>query len=245
MLFRSWATTKRTKCDYALSCHVKPDNTDYLNKLSERWMSAEKVDRTLGESPENITITWKRNITNELIDLTMPDFKGEIFLRLISGDSTKELNDSFTKATSVVFFVNDLDPGTLDGEVPSSVEGTSPGNDAFTVESMSKLTQNILLLKKTKQEIGDCKIIIAISSWDKRRCSPKKSAEDWLKLEHQLFYNVVKNNFSDVIVAGISAQGADYDATDKTLLCDKIENRAYIFTSEKTCDLTILLDSLI
>lgn len=239
-----WATTKRTERSYELSLSEKPNDAEYLNKLSDKWLSAEPVDRTLSEVPENITLKWEKKMNKELVSLTIPDFKGEIFTKLISGDSTQVINDSFENSDAAIVFINDMDPGTLDGEIGDKTEESQSANETFTVESMSKLTQNILLVKSIRESMGDCNIIIAISSWDKNG-DVKKSAEDWLKLNHRLFYNVIRNNFTKYIIVGVSAQGGDYNSGNKTQLAHNKENRAYIYETMKVYDLTSLLVKLL
>lgn len=239
-----WATTRRTECSYELILSEKPNDADYLNKLSDKWLIAESVDRTLNEDPENITLKWEKRTTKELVSLTIPDFKGEIFTKLISGDVSQAINDSFVNSEAVIVFINDINPGTLDGEIGDKTEDTQSTNDTFTIESMSKLTQNILLLKSIRKNMGDCKIVIAVSSWDKNEAI-KVSAEDWLKTEHRLFYNIIKNNFSKSIIVGVSAQGGEYNVENKAELAQKKENRAYIYENSKAYDLTSLLAKIL
>lgn len=240
-----WATTKRTNCSYELSLSEKPNDADYLNKLSDKWLIAEPVDRTLNEVPENITLKWEKKITKELVSLTIPDFKGEIFTKLISGDASQVIHDSFINSKAAIVFINDMDPGTLDGETGDKTEDSPSVNDVFTIESMSKLTQNILLIKSIRESMGDCKIVIAISSWDKKDVLKRRNAENWLKINHKLFYNVIKNNFSESMIVGVSAQGGEYNADNKTELAKKKENRAYIYENSKVYDLTSLLVKLL
>ncbi len=239
-----WATTKRTDCNYALKCYVRPDDTEYLNKLSDKWLNAECVERSSNESPENITITWKKRDSEELIDLTIPDFKGEIFSDLIAGISNSYVDNNFSTASGVILFVNDLDPRTFDGELEDEPNESAALNESFTVDCISELIQNILLLKIIKAKMGNCKILIAISSWDKK-ATADISAEEWLKKEHKLFYNVLHNNFSEPMIVGVSAQGGDYDTENQKQLSEIIENRAYIYEGSKIYDLTVILDKFL
>ncbi len=239
-----WSTTKRTSCDYALKCHTKPTDTTYLNKLSEKWLNAEIVDRNSNESPEDIKITWEKNSSGELINLSVPDFKGEIFSKLISGVQNADIDKNFTTASGVILFVNSFDPGTLDGELGDKTNESTSLNELFTVDCISKLVQNILLLKIIKARMGDCKIVIAISSWDLYK-NVRKSAEDWLKINHKLFYNFLTSNFSNVTVVGVSAQGGSYEHGNTKELSEKTADRAYIYESSKIYDLTVLLEKFL
>ncbi len=239
-----WATTKRTDCNYVLKCHTKPDDTEYLNKLSDKWLNAERVERSSNESPENITITWEKSDSGKLIDLTIPDFKGEIFSNLIAGTSNSYVDNNFNTSSGVILFVNDLDPRTLDGELGDEPNESAVLNESFTVDCISELVQNILLLKIIRAKMGDCKILIAISSWDKK-ATVNISAEEWLKKEHKLFYNVLNNSFSEPMIVGISAQGGDYENGNQQQLSETIENRAYIYESSKIYDITVILDKFL
>ncbi len=154
-----WATTRRANCSYELSLSEKPDDADYLNKLSDKWLIAEPVDRTLNEEPENITLKWKRTGSDEVINLTIPDFKGEIFTKLISGDISQHIRNNFNNSEAAIVFINDLNPGTLDGEIDDKIEDYQSTNDIFTIESMSKLTQNTLLIKSIQKIMGDFIVI--------------------------------------------------------------------------------------
>jgi len=245
-----WAIEKDGNTNHALSCCAYPKDTKYLDELKTKWLSVEKVARTLSDMPQNIELELKSLNNENTLKLVIPDFKGEAFRNILSNNCSTELKNWCTKSSSIFFFINGLKPEFMQEEIDDytkeTINDSSISIPSMKPENISLIVQNILVLKYLNESIGDCKLVVGISAWDENQDSTI-SAENWLKKNHPLLYNFVDNHFSNVRYYGISAQGAEYTESVKDELVEKTEakKRAYVYSKDISYDITEPLEYLI
>jgi len=76
-----WALMINNSPHCSLSLHsLKEGNQEYLNKISEDWLSFVEVGRTmLAKNVGEVIMNLKNNATGKITTLNIPDFYGELF----------------------------------------------------------------------------------------------------------------------------------------------------------------------
>ena len=195
----------------------------------------------------------KSRQTGEKINLSLPDFKGEIFQKILDNAVSKEIEDWCDKSNGILFMLNlgDYSPKMLQEQVSDE---TKPKVDlekvVMTSNDIDPAIQNVLLLKYLYERMDDIPIAICFSSWDTTDCMKGKSIDEWVLENHPCIYNYVKEHFSCYKFYGISAQGADYRELDENSgdeLAEKttLKERAFVYTDKKSFDITEPIDFLI
>lgn len=248
-----WAVEKDGKSGHLLTCDGLPSESSYIDSMRENWMVLKEVRRTTFAEPQEIVLPMKNSKTLEKVNLSLPDFKGEIFQSVLDNAVSEEINDWCDKSRGILFMLN------LGGSSPQMLqeqisEETKPRvgleKVVMTSSDIDPSIQNVLLLKYLYERMSDCPIVICFSSWDVTDCPDGKSIDKWVMENHPCIYNYIKEHFSTFKFYGISAQGADYgelnensgdDLAEKTTL----KERAFIYSDAKTFDITEPIDFLI
>lgn len=248
-----WAVEKDGKSGHLLSCDGMPSESSYIDSMRENWMVLKEVRRTVFAEPQEIVLPMKNNQSGEKIKLSLPDFKGEIFQRILDNAVSKEIEDWCDKSNGILFMLNlgDYSPQILQEQV---LEVTKSKVDlekvVMTSSDIDPVIQNVLLLKYLYERMDDIPIAICFSSWDATDCKKGKSIDEWVVENHPCIYNYVKEHFSTFKFYGISAQGADYrelDENSEDELAEKttLKERAFIYSDKKSFDITEPIDFLI
>lgn len=248
-----WAVEKDGKSGHLLSCDGMPSESSYIDSMRENWMVLKEVRRTTFAEPQEIVLPMKSSQTGEKINLSLPDFKGEVFQRVLDNAVSKEIEDWCDKSSGILYMLNlgGSSPQMLQEEV-SKV--TKPKVDlekvVMTSSDIDPVIQNVLLLKYLYERMGDVPIAICFSSWDATDCKEKNRIDEWVIENHPCIYNYVSEHFSSFKFYGISAQGADYGELDENSedeLAEKTttKERAFVFTDKKSFDITEPIDFLI
>lgn len=248
-----WAVEKDGRSGHLLTCDGMPPESSYIDSMRENWMVLKEVRRTAFAEPQEIVLPMKTSQTGEKINLSLPDFKGEVFQRVLDNAVSKEIEDWCDKSNGILFMLNlgGSSPQMLQEEVS---DVTKPKVDSekvvMTSNDIDPAIQNVLLLKYLYECMGDCTISICFSSWDAIDCNEGKSIEEWVVENHPCIYNYVKEHFSKFRFYGISAQGADYGELDENSgdeLAEKttLKVRAFVYTDKKSFDITEPIDFLI
>lgn len=248
-----WAVEKDGKSGHLLSCDGLPSESSYIDGMRENWMVLKEVRRTSFAEPQEIILPMKSGRTEEKINLSLPDFKGEVFQKVLDNVVSEKINVWCSKAEGILFMLNigGSSPELLQEELSDT---TKPKVDVekvvMTSNDITPAIQNVLLLKFLREEIGDCPISLCFSCWDIVDCDAEKSVGDWVKENHPCIYNFVNEHFSHYRYFGISAQGADYVGLDETKedeLAEKTtqKERAFVFTNKKSFDITEPIDFII
>lgn len=248
-----WAVEKDGKSGHLLTCDGMPSESSYIDSMRENWMVQKEVRRTAFAEPQEIVLPMKSCQTGEKINLSLPDFKGEIFQRILDNAVSKEIDEWCDKSSGILFMLNlgGSSPQMLQEEVSGA---TKPKVDlekvVMTSSDIDPAIQNVLLLKYLYDRMYDCPIAICFSSWDATDCNEEKSIDEWVVENHPCIYNYVKEHFSTFKYYGISAQGADYGELDENSgdeLAEKTtqKERAFVYTDKKSFDITEPIDFLI
>lgn len=248
-----WAVEKDGKSGHLLTCDGMPSESSYIDSMRENWMVLKEVRRTAFAEPQEIVLPMKSSRTGEKINLSLPDFKGEIFQRILDNAVSKEIEDWCGKSSGILFMLNlgGCSPQMLQEQVS---DVTKPKVDlekvVMTSGDIEPAIQNVLLLKYLYDYMDDIPIAICFSSWDATDCKEGKSVDEWVKENHPCIYNYVKEHFSSFRFYGISAQGADYGDLDENSgdeLAEKTtqKERAFVYTDKKSFDITEPIDFLI
>ena len=248
-----WAVEKDGKSGHLLSCDGLPSESSYIDSMRENWLVLKEVRRTTFAEPQEIVLPMKSGRTGEKINLSLPDFKGEVFLRILDNAVTADIDDWCKKSNGILFMLSlgNSSPQMLQEEVSSA---TKPKVDlekvVMTPNEIDPVIQNVLLLKYLFERIDDCPIAICFSSWDVADCAEGEDIEEWVRNNHPCIFNYVKEHFSVFKFYGISAQGADYgelndESGDELAQKTTLKERAFVYTDKKSYDITEPIDFLI
>lgn len=240
----------RQEGNFCLKYGGKSSNEDYLNKITEKWLGGEKIEHTSDGEPQYIK--WHLKIQDDVvIDITIPDMKGEMYEGIINNDFDEKLNEYCKDVCGILLFVNKIQKPVLKDDAnktmtqPAEASNvTSADQIKLTPELMSDVTKNILVVKYLKELIGDVRIVVAVSSWD--MLTTFNSIREYCEKQIAGLYNYVRHNFKKHWFCGVSAQGFDIDSYPPNL--DELTStgkRAYIYETEKDYDITKPLKYLI
>ena len=158
-----WAVEKDGKSGHLLSCDGMPSESSYIDSMRENWMVLKEVRRTAFAEPQEIVLPMKSSQTGEKINLSLPDFKGEVFQRVLDNAVSKEIEDWCDKSSGILYMLNlgGSSPQMLQEEVS---EVTKPKVDlekvVMTSSDIDPVIQNVLLLKYLYERMDDVPIAI-------------------------------------------------------------------------------------
>lgn len=231
-----WATEKEGDTGHELTCVKYPTDTTYLDGLRKKWQNMEIVDRTTLSSPAEIELTMHAIGKEGELTLLIPDFKGEIFQQVLTNNISDDIEKWCSQSDSILFFMRDLKPMTLQDEIPS-LEGDKGVEQKQDIEMELKdiplVIQNIMLLKYLNRKMNRCPIAVCISAWDSvEAAEADDNVEDWVRKNHPFLYQYITTHFDKPTFWGVSAQGLDYEHTtlsEEELTQRTIEGkRAYV-----------------
>ena len=248
-----WAVEKDGLSGHLLVCDGKPSESSYVDGMQDNWMVLKEVRRTSFAEPQEIVLPMKRTCDDSKINLSLPDFKGEIFQKVLDNNVSKEIEEWCDKSTGILFMLNlgNSSPELFQEQVENNSKPKVEIEKAvMTYNDIAPSIQNVLLLKYLYYRMGDTPLAICFSSWDVADNPNNLNVEEWVKENHPCIYNYVDAHFSDKRYYGISAQGADYSDLDERGEDDLAEKttqkqRAYVYTDQVSFDITKPLDFLI
>lgn len=218
------------------------DNGQYLAQLSQKWVDAEPLDRTV-PSNEQTNLSIKLKASDEsMFDLFFPDLSGETFQKhYVQRAISEELADYIQTADAVLFFihVNSVKSIGLISEHPTNtqdIEAEPPlvrdpkKHDPLQVQVI-ELLQFIADIRKGQPT----KISFVFSAWDlihqaDSEMTPMTFFSTYMNMLWQFCYSN-----SDIIrygIWGVSAQGADYAEKDALLEKNSPVDRILVVDSE-------------
>ena len=248
-----WAIEKDGKSGHLLTCDGMPSESSYVDGMRDNWMVLKEVWRTAFAEPQEIILPMKSKRTEEKISLALPDFKGEVFNRILDNAISEDIQEWCNKSEGILFMLNlgGMSPEPFQEEMSERTSSkVELDKVAMTSNDITDAIKNVLLLKYLWQEMGDCPISICFSCWDIRDAVDGISAEQWVKDNHPCVYNFVEEHFKKHRYFGISAQGADYQNLDERSedeLAEKTtkKERAFVFTDKKSFDITEPIDYIL
>ena len=235
---------------FCLKYGGKSSNEDYLNKITGKWLGGEKIEHTSDGEPQYIKWPLK-NQDDVVIDITVPDMKGEMYEGIINNDFDENLNEYCKNVCGILLFINNIQKPVLKEAANKAMsqpaeanKETSADQIKLTPNLMTDVTKNLLVVKYLKELIGDVRIVVAVSSWD--LLTTFNSIQEYCEIQIAGLYNYVRHNFKHYWFCGISAQGFAIGSYPNNL--DELTStgkRAYIFETEKDFDISKPLKYLI
>lgn len=248
-----WAVEKDGQSGHLWSCDGLPFESSYIDGMRENWLLLKEVRRTTFAEPQEIALPMKGKRTGEKISLALPDFKGEIFQRVLDNSVSEEVETWCENANGILFMLNlgSSSPDPLQEHMSGDAQPkVNLENVVMTSNDITAAIKNVLLMKYLWEQMGDCPISICFSRWDLADLGTASSVDQWVRENHPSIYNFVEEHFSDHRYFGISSQGADYKGLDETQQDALAEltttkERAYIYTDKKSFDITEPIDYII
>lgn len=244
-----WAIEKDGGTNHKLTCKEYPSDTTYLDALKKSWLEQNVVERTLNIEPQEIRLKLHSETTGNTLELHIPDFKGEIFQRILSNNVAEKAVQWCNETDCILYFIKYANEDILQDEIPqttASLELTQRESTAMQITDISEWTQNIMLLKYLHTQVdSDIPLAICISAWDK--VNTELFIESWVKSKHLFLYNFIQQHFSNVKYYGVSAQGLEYrdEKFEEYQKLTELKQRAYVYTDKKSHDITEPFEFLI
>lgn len=248
-----WAVEKDGKSNHLLTCEGFPSDSSYIDGMRDNWAVFQAVRRTAFAEPQEIVLPMKSCRTGEKISLVLPDFKGEIFQRILDNAVSDDVRDWCGKSEGILFMLNigNNSPELFQEELSKATKPKVESEKVvMTSNDITDAIKNVLLLKFLWTEMGDCPISICFSCWDNIDIGDNINTEQWVKANHPCVYNFVENHYTQHRYFGISAQGADYADLDEGCqdkMAEKAskKERAFVYTEKKSYDITEPIDFII
>ena len=201
--------------NFHLSYVGKTSEIQYVNKVTTQWLEGKMVDHSTDDEPKYINWPLKKN--DDVINIIIPDMKGEMYQDIINNDFNEGLSEFCKDASGVFFFINDIVKPVLKDHVQNIVsKDETNGNKqeesdvSLSIEKMNDVVKAILVLKYLRNLIGDVRLAVAVSSWDMIETT-YPNIEEYMKSECSALYNYVIYNFKNYKFFGVSAQGLNYN----------------------------------
>lgn len=238
-----WIVERDGTSGHILSFNKRPDNTTYLDDIGNNWLAQAVISRSSTIEKE-LVFNLKHNESGSVIELAIPDFKGERYKRVLQNENPPEIEKWLSECNGVLFFLpptrervfnEEMGVKPKKGEVKNAID--------FSIDEIEPWIQNIELLRYIHEEKGDVKISFCVSKWD-LMMSKDMTVKQWIEKEHLFFHTYVEHHFSNVRFFGVSAQGLDYDkrgdlTEDKVSELTDEGKRAYISSgTDKDYDIT-------
>lgn len=237
-----WAIEKEGGTGHLMSISEYPADTTYLDRLKSKWMQLQTVDRTSLELPTEISLSFKMRDTEAELEVTVPDFKGEVFDAILKGQEKDDLVRWCQDCDNIMFFMRISPDLFLQEQIQMGAAkiNTQKEAKAFTASDIHPMVRNLLVLKRLLALSKPKKIAVCISAWDEAELHEGENAESWAKNRLRILHDFLNYFFPRVKFFGVSAQGMKYD-TDKEADIDEVDfkRRAYVFTQgNKSYDIT-------
>lgn len=242
----------------ALKLGAFPNHREYLNSLSAQWSRFRRIEHTPMEEVQEISIQLKDGIVD--LELHVPDMSGETWEAVWSTHLCAEHAAKWAQVASgiMVFLHADkirppLDIMTCKAMVEAAGQTRTAGNlipwSPDTAPTQVVLVDILQALTMPPLGIPGRRLAVIISAWDKAE-APGRTPYNYLQGHLPLFHQFLQcsENFSDVKVFGVSAQGGDLDSpedTERLQAIDVPSERIKVVDGDRTHhDLTVPLQWL-
>lgn len=231
---------KMGKCSYSFV--DRPEDLTPLAKLYKPWLSLTPVNRTALGNSETFEFSLKKEVGPQ-ITISIPDYAGEDFERLISKQSDI-LNHWGGEKNALIFLIKDFELDALEEAFVTEVENRENlPIHPFSLELTTSQVKNLLLLKELLKCVRWESVVIGISAWD--RYDDNYLPDTFLKEKAPVLYNYIRHYLPKTKVIGVSAQGAEYAENLRQELSERTMNNTRswsVINNERGYDLTKILD---
>ena len=222
------------KVETMLSLDRLADSEGHLNRLEERWVQCQKMDRTPLNSNAWVVFHLKNRLTGDITLVEVPDLSGEAFRQIAAtGYCNRAIHEVMAEVSGVLLFTNADRPSDRlliddesqvadalgEDEVESSTELGAQG--PFAPEKMPEEVQLVEVLQSmNRRPLRPRKRLLAVlvSAWD--LVSANFSPNEWIKKNRPMLWRYATSNpeFWTVRFYGISAQGGELPTQRDELL---------------------------
>lgn len=218
-----WYLLTQREIKTCLSLVELPPTCTYLNMLSARWCRLNEVARTGYDEIQTISLRLMDGISE--VDLHVPDMSGETWENIWNSRScVAHAIEWASEATGVMLFLHadNIRPPVdllIFNEMVEEIDDTSPREEIAWGPELAP-TQVVLVdilqaISSPPLGANHRRLVVIISAWDKAE-GARQAPEEYLKSNLPLLYQFLKygNNFTDVKIVGVSAQGGDLTSAD-------------------------------
>ena len=214
-----WHCISSREVETSLVYDGMPDDREYLNKLSGKWLQCEEIERTSIEENEQPQIKFR--IDEESINITFPDESGEVWSNLWeSRHCPKHLLDLASETIGILLFIHvdkiKYPVSVLDVSKQAEAIGEVLESDqevSYSPEYAPSQVQLVDILQTLATEpfwLGNKRLSVILSAWDlveTESVSPTEFLENSLPLLHQ--YLSKNSQFPEWNIYGVSALGGN------------------------------------
>ena len=156
----------QTGGNFSLSYAGKTSELQYVNKVTRQWLEGKVVDHSTDDEPKYINWPLK-NKNDDVINITIPDMKGEMYQDIINNDFNEGLAEFCIGASRIFFFINDIVKPVLKEQAQNIVSTDGDANEnqqessvLLSIEKVNDVVKSILVLKYLRNLIGDVKLAL-------------------------------------------------------------------------------------
>lgn len=228
-----------------------PEDSEYLNKLRDTWLSFKDFERTKVENRHHVSLSVTKQTDDTISELKFPDVSGEMYkIQFENRKLDLEYLKMIQTAKGIILFINPdyiTEPQLISNVDACIGNGKSSKNEDNVKKWEFKDTPTQVVLIDLLQMILDnidkpIKVAVVVSAWDvfKNVSNPKplKWIEDSLPLLFQFLNandSLLKHTFF-----GVSAQGGNYSEHKTELQTKSPSERIIVQTEDMTSnDITL------
>jgi len=171
-----WVIERAGTSGHMLTFNKRPDNTQYLDSIGNNWLEQEPVNRSSNIETE-LEFSLKHMVTGAVIELGIPDFKGERYKLILQNEVPTEIDKWLKESDRILFFFPPTDEKKFNEELgvdPRENSERKP-SPSFNVDEIEPWIQNVELLKYIYEVKRDIKIAFCVSKWDLKMTKKKKN----------------------------------------------------------------------
>ena len=99
-----WVIERAGTSGHLLTFNKRPDNTQYLDSIGNNWLDQEPVNRSSTIETE-LEFSLKHKDTGSIIELAIPDFKGERYKLILQNEVPSEIEKWLKECDRILFFL--------------------------------------------------------------------------------------------------------------------------------------------
>ena len=148
-----WDIIQRRQGDFDLQFTTNPENATYLNEIWEYWVKMENIERSKTPAPDDIKINVSRKTDGLEMELSIPDFMGEQFQKIIDRTLPENIKGWIETSDRMLYLINNLEDGSKDDvdEEEAIQDGADRQEERekalpLTPERMMDVSQNLMVL---------------------------------------------------------------------------------------------------
>lgn len=246
-----WHIVESEDLEGSLIIKGLPEDSEYLNKLRDTWLSFKDFERTKVENKHHITLSVSKQSDDTISELKFPDVSGEMYkIQFENRKLDLEYLKMIQTAKGIILFINP--DYIIEPQLISNVDACI-GHEKSTINEVNVKnwefkdtpTQVVLidLLQMILQNINNpIKVAVVVSAWDLIINVRNTKPSNWIETSLPLFFQFLKANDSILkhTFFGVSAQGGNYSEHKTELQTKSPSERIIVQTENETSnDITL------